>query len=118
MFNIFKKKPKEIPTFENLKNSEIRDSYLVRLARWDWLNRDSIQVIDNNSPGVTTMDPWPQLVYLGATEQKAISDFTYEMAGKYGRNQDIPENLDLTILETIESLQREIYERKYSYKLD
>lgn len=107
MFHIFKRKSKKLPPFNNLENSEIKDKYFIRQSVWDWLDRDTIQIIDKNAPRMVTMDPWPQIVYLGATGRKTISQFVYEMAGKYGRSQTIPENLDLTVLDTIDRLMNE-----------
>ncbi|MFZ6053047.1 hypothetical protein [Halocola ammonii] len=107
MFDIFKRKSKELPPFNELENSELKDKFFMRLLQWDWIDRDTIHVIDNNAPRMITMDPWPQLVYLGATGQQTITEFVYEMAGKYGKSQTIPENLDLTVLDTIDRLLNE-----------
>ncbi|MBD1397168.1 hypothetical protein H9Q13_08335 [Pontibacter sp. JH31] len=104
MFGLFKKKERELPPFNELKNSGIKDVYFVRLARWDWLNQDMIHVVDNNAPRMITMDPWPQLIYLEADGQKTVSEFVYDMASKYGKKQPIPEELDSTIIQMINSL--------------
>ncbi|TPE44096.1 hypothetical protein [Pontibacter mangrovi] len=104
MFDFFKKKERELPPFNELKNSEIKDMYFVRLARWDWLNQDMIHVVDNNAPRMITMDPWPQLIYLEADGQKTVSEFVYDMASKYGKEQPIPDELDSTIIQMIKSL--------------
>lgn len=104
MFGLFKKKERELPPFNELKNSEIKGLYFVRLARWDWLNQDMIHVVDNNAPRMITMDPWPQLIYLEADGQKTVSEFVYDMASKYGKKQPIPEQLDSTIIQMINSL--------------
>ncbi|MTI19413.1 hypothetical protein E1176_00105 [Fulvivirga sp. RKSG066] len=50
------------------------------------------------------MDPWPQLIYLEANGQSTIYEFVYQMAAKYGRGQEIPNELDITILDMINSL--------------
>lgn len=50
------------------------------------------------------MDPWPQLIYLEADGQKTVSEFVYDMASKYGKKQPIPEQLDSTIIQMINSL--------------
>lgn len=50
------------------------------------------------------MDPWPQLVYLEADGQKAIHEFVYQLAAKYGRNESIPHELDKTIINVMDIL--------------
>ncbi|RKQ49889.1 hypothetical protein BXY85_0891 [Roseivirga pacifica] len=104
MFNIFKKKPKEVPPFHELEKSEQKDQFFKRLSQWDWLDSDTIHVIDRNAPRMITMDPWPQLVFLSAKGQITISEFVYEMVGKYGRSQTVPEELDVIVLDTIDRL--------------
>lgn len=104
MFNIFKKKKRELPPFNEIKNSELKDKYFFRTAQWDWLDEEMIHVIDNHAPRMITMDPWPQVIFLEANGQKTIHDFVYEMASKYGRKETVPEELDATIIELINSL--------------
>ena len=104
MFGLFKKKERELPPFNELVNSDIKDMYFVRLARWDWLNQDMIHVVENNGPRMITMDPWPQLIYLEADGQKTVTEFVYDMASKYGKKQPIPKELDATIIKLIKSL--------------
>jgi hypothetical protein len=104
MFNLFKNKKREIPPFNDLKNSLIKDKYFYRLAIWDWLNNDMIHVIDPNAPRMITMDPWPQIIYLSADGKMTIYEFVYFMASQYSSRQPIPEELDKTILEMIDSL--------------
>ncbi len=104
MFNFFKKKTKEIPPFNELGLSEHKNKYFLRISQWDWINPETIYVVDSNNSRMITLDPWPQLVYLDATGEKTISEFVYEMAGKYGRGEAIPKDLDLTLLETIDLL--------------
>ncbi|WMJ72790.1 hypothetical protein RCC89_06385 [Cytophagaceae bacterium ABcell3] len=104
MFGLFKKKKKELPPFETLKNSDTKDKYFIRLARWDWLDQNMIHVVDNHAPRMITMDPWPQLVFLEANGQRTIHEFVYEMASQYSAKETVPEELDKTILEIIQSL--------------
>lgn len=104
MFGLFKKTKREIPPFDELKNSPIKDKYFIRLAPWDWLNRDMIHVFDLNSPRVITMDPWLQVVYLEADGQKTLHEFVHEIASKYGKHETIPLELDSTILEVTNKL--------------
>lgn len=104
MFNLFKKKERTLPPFKALEESKIKDQYCVRTTQWDWLDDNAIYVIDNNAPKMITMDLWPQLVYIEADGQKSISELIYGMASQYSREEPIPEGLDATIIEVIESL--------------
>lgn len=102
MFGLFKKKPKVYPPFETLQRVTIKDKYFVRLAQWDWLNDEMIHVFDNHVPRIITMDPWPQIIYLEADGKKTISEFVYQMADQYGKNEIIPAELDVMILDLIQ----------------
>lgn len=104
MFNLFRKEKKEIPDFDFLQNSELRDLYFSRLSPWDWMDDKMIHVFDINSPRVITMDPWPQLIYLGANGQITVSEFIHEMASSYHRNTPIPIELDVTIITILSDL--------------
>lgn len=104
MFGLFKKKERQLPPFNEIINSELKDKYFFRLARWDWLDANMIHVIDNHAPRMITMDPWTQLIYLEADGQKTVYEFVYDMASKYGKNQPIPEDLDSTIILLINDL--------------
>ena len=106
MFSFFKRK-RELPSFEFLENSKLKNQYFVRLCPWDWLTDDMIHVFDINSPRVITMDPWPQLVYLHAKGDKPITEFVFEMASQYGKGEPIPNELDKMILDVIESLKED-----------
>ena len=104
MLSLFRKREKEIPNFEVLQNSELRDKYFSRLSPWDWMDDKMIHVFDINTPRVITMDPWPQLIYLGANGQITVSEFIYEMASSYHRKTPIPEELDVTIITILTDL--------------
>ncbi|HAA12003.1 MAG TPA: hypothetical protein DCE41_10015 [Cytophagales bacterium] len=104
MAGLFRKKPRVYPTFGALHASPFKDHYFLRLAPWDWLDRETIYVWDIHSPRMITMDPWIQLIYLDADGEKTVSEFVYHMADKYGRRETIPEALDQTILDGIENL--------------
>ncbi len=101
MFGLFKKK--ELPPFNELSNSPLKDKFFIRTSRWDWLNESMIHVFDNNAPRMITMDPWPQLIFLAAKGESTVHEFVYEMASQYGR-KPVPEELDLNILELINDL--------------
>lgn len=107
MFNFFKKKPRVFPPFNKLKQSPIKYKYFIRISQWDWLNQNMIHVFDSKSARMITMDPWPQIIFLESDGQKTISEFVHSMASNYSRKEGIPEELDDTILSTIDSLMKE-----------
>lgn len=51
-----------------------------------------------------TMDPWPRLIFLEAEGQKTVHDFFYQMVSQYRRDEPVPDDLDVEVLEIIESL--------------
>ncbi|OJJ22339.1 hypothetical protein BKI52_06550 [marine bacterium AO1-C] len=104
MFGLFKKKEKELPEFNVLKNSAKKEMYFFRLAQWDWLDDKNIHVVDNNAPRMITMDPWPQMIYLDADGQKTVEEYILELAGKYGHKQTIPQELDKEVIDLIDDL--------------
>ncbi|MBB6464136.1 hypothetical protein [Flammeovirga kamogawensis] len=118
MFGLFKKKERTFPPFEDLKNSSIKNKFFTRVARWDWLDESKIHVIDNNAPRMITMDPWPQHIFLEAKGQITIHEFVYEMASQYGRKETIPNELDKTVLEIIDSLLKDKLITLIESKLD
>lgn len=104
MFGLFKSNGRKLPEFKKLKESEIKDQYFYRTASWDWLNEDSIRVLDPKSPRIITMDAWPQLVFLEANGQKTIEDLVLHMAKQYKK---IPNELDEVLLHQIDQLIKE-----------
>lgn len=104
MFGLFKSNGKKLPEFKKLNESEIKDKYFYRIASWNWLNEDSISVLDPKSPRMITMDAWPQLVFLEANGQKTIEEFILHMAKQYKK---IPNELDEVILHQINQLFKE-----------
>lgn len=104
MFGLFKKKERDLPEFKALKNSPYKNKYFYRLAQWDWLDHENIHVTDNNAPRMITMDPWPQMIFLDSDGQKTIEEYIFELTGKYGRKQPIPEDLDNEVINLIEKL--------------
>ncbi len=101
MFNFFKRKTK-IPEFKALNFFEKKDFYFIRTAEWDWMDKNTIVVFDHYSPRILTLDPWPQLIFIGATGQKTIWEYVFFMAGEYESN--IPDSLDDTIINEIRTL--------------
>jgi len=101
MLNFFKRK-KNYPVFERLKNFSKKDLYFIRIAEWDWLNKEMITVIDPYNPRVLTFDPWPQYIFIAANGQMTIQEYIYYMADKY--QGEIPALLDKTIIDEISAL--------------
>lgn len=104
MFGLFRKKERVLPPFNELKNSDIKEKCFFRLAQWDWLDKDMIHVKDNHRSRMITMDPWPRLIFLEAEGQKTVHDFFYQMVSQYRRDEPVPDDLDVEVLEIIESL--------------
>ena len=101
MFGLFRKK-KQYPAFDLLFASELKNKYFIRSAEWDLLTEDSIFVFDPNSPGMFTLDQWPQLVFLAAKGQMTVQEYVYYAADKY--DTEVPQMLDKTILDQIQTL--------------
>ncbi|MFX1705651.1 hypothetical protein PV783_16915 [Chitinophaga sp. CC14] len=102
ILNFFKPSRPIIPDFEALKKSPLKDLYFYRTAKWHWINNDMITIIDSHSPRMITLDPWPQMVLLGASGKLTISEYVDYVASKY--KKEIPADLDTTILSMIDLL--------------
>ena len=85
-------------------NHPLKDKYFYRLMqfRTTGIYDVMIMAIDSKSPRVITFDPWPQLIFLGATGLKTVHQFTIEMAKGY--KGEVPPLLEKTIIEEIEKL--------------
>lgn len=103
MFGLFKRKQKELPSFQYLESYPNKDKYFVRTLQWDWLDDKMIHLFDNKAPRMITMDEWPQQIYLDADGQKTINDYVLWMANQFKRGQ-IPEALDKNMIGVIENL--------------
>ena len=101
MFSIFSKKGR-YPDFPDLTKSEIKDKYFLRDAEWDLLNNDHIYVVDPFASSILTLDPWPEIIFLAAKGQMTIQEYIFYVANQY--SGEIPENLDKTILDQIQTL--------------
>lgn len=55
----FKKKKNELPSFDYMENSFMRDKYFCRTLQWDFLNAEMIHIFDHkgSTPRMITMDP-------------------------------------------------------------
>lgn len=50
------------------------------------------------------MDPWVQVVYLEADEQKTIREFVYQSPLMYSLKESIPDELDKAIIKVADNL--------------
>ena len=89
--------------FKTLKASEYKNLYFHRTEEWDWHTSEMIRVIDSKNPRVITMDPWPQKIYLEALGQLTVEDYVHTVAKEYPKG-NVPEELDVIILEMLEDL--------------
>lgn len=103
MFGLFKKKPKELPTFHFLQNYQNKKKYFIRTLQWDWLDDKMIHAYDNKSPRMITMGEWPQQIFLDADGQKTIEEYVIWMASQFSQGK-VPDNFDESMILTIEDL--------------
>ena len=101
MFNLFRKN-KKYPPFPALAEFDKKDLYFIRTAEWDFLSNQVIYVNDPCGPRVLTLDPWPQLVFIGANGVLTVSEYVHYMADKY--DSAIPDALDKTIIHELNTL--------------
>ncbi|MEM9078711.1 MAG: hypothetical protein AAGC43_16845 [Bacteroidota bacterium] len=106
MFGIFKKRSKELPSFDFLQNYEDNDKYFVRTLQWDWLDEKNIHLLDNKSSRVITLGEWPQQIYLDANGQKTVKEYVIWMANQFEPGK-VPQDLDESMILTIEDLIKE-----------
>ena len=90
MFNLFKQQ-KKYPDFDVLKDFDKKDLYFLRTAEWDWMDKNTVIVIDPFNPRVLTLGPWPQYIFIAANGQITITEYVYYMADIY--SGDIPKLL-------------------------
>ncbi|TYA74030.1 hypothetical protein [Seonamhaeicola marinus] len=98
MFGLFKRKPQELPKFEEIRTSEFGNKYFGRAKPWDWLNEEMIHVFDPSTAKWITMDPWFQQIYLAAEGKMTLLEFAINIAKMYSKRQGIPEGLDTMLL--------------------
>ena len=111
MFSFLKKK-KDIPEFDFIKSYTERDKYFVRIKKWNWLNPEQISLLEKDSGGkikMTTMDYWPQEMFLDADGQKTISEYLSVLIKQFSDSKmDIPSDLDKFMVETLVSLKTDL----------
>jgi hypothetical protein len=101
MFGLFKRN-KRLPNFDALLASGLSEKYFIRTASWRRLDRVNIMITDSKSPRVFTLDTWPQMVFVAADGQYTVREYVHHMALQYSGN--VPDNLDTTILQQLETL--------------
>ena len=104
MFSWFKKDT--YPEFTALRASPTKDQYFYRTAYFHWMD-DAQQQLCASPLGQTkmiTMDDWPQMVFLDATGQLTVEQYTLALARRFPRRQ-VNSDFDKNILYQIEQLQ-------------
>ena len=106
MLHWFKKD--RYPEFTILRASLLKGQYFYRTAYFHWTDKQQ-QHICAMPPGqskMTTMDDWPQVVFLDALGQLTIAQYTLKLARRFPR-REVNSDFDKNILYQIEQL-REI----------
>lgn len=103
MFNLFKSS-KKLPAFPTLSAFAHKSQYFRRTASWTSNGKDII-VADSHRPRIITMDPWPQIIFIAADGQMTIEQYVHYIAKQYSGK--VPEELDVTIINEIQSLLNE-----------
>src|SRR4051812_21411650 len=101
MFNLFKRH-KKYPPFETLKQYDKQYHYFLRIAEWDWLDKENIYVVAPSNPRMLTVNPWGQWVFMAANGQMTVTEYVLYMAEKY--TGEIPAILDKTIIDELHNL--------------
>lgn len=108
---LFNKK-QTIPEFEFIKSYLHKDKYFSRVKKWNWLNSEHISLIEKNDEGkikMTTLEYWPQEMFLDANGQLTIADYLNVLIKQFqDSNMEIPNDLDVFMTETLWSLKTEL----------
>jgi len=112
MWNPFKKKNNNTPTFKLIEQYIDKDKYPARVQKWDWLDESQIYIPQKNEDGklsMNTMDFWLQEIFLDSTGEKTIEEIFEKMKEQYiNSKMEIPKELDKVLIETIETLTKEL----------
>lgn len=71
----------------------MKQKYFVRIKKWDWLDEETITLIDDSSPKMITLEPMMQLVYLEADGQLTVQKFLDWLSQEYEADE-LPENFE------------------------
>ncbi|WP_405207111.1 hypothetical protein [Aquimarina sp. LLG6339-5] len=117
MFNFLKKK-KDLPEFDFIKSYSEKGKYFARVKNWNWLNSEQISLMEKDSDGkikMTTMDYWPQEMFLDADGQKTISEYLRVLIKQFKDSKmEIPPDLDKFMVETLLSLKNDLNAIEFS----
>ena len=117
MFNFLKKK-KDLPEFDFIKTYPEKEKYFVRVKKWNWLNSEQISLLEKDSDGkikISTMDYWPQEMFLDADGQKTISEYLNVLIKQFRDSKmEIPSDLDKFMVETLLSLKMDLNAIEFS----
>ncbi len=111
MLNFFKKKKIQIPEFLKIDGYQNKDKYFIRTAKWDWLNKEQINVIQkiDGKIKMMTMDYWYQEIFLDADGQKTIKENLDNMVKQFiDSKMEIPSELDEMLIEILDELENEL----------
>ncbi|PXY46406.1 hypothetical protein [Flavobacterium hydrophilum] len=111
MFNFFKNK-KDLPEFDFINSYSNKEKYFVRVKKWNWLNPEQISLLEKDSDGkikMTTLEYWPQEMFLDADGQKTISEYFGILIKQFRDSKmEIPSDLDKFMVETLLSLKTDL----------
>lgn len=117
MFSFLKKK-KDLPEFDFIKTYPEKGKYFVRVKKWNWLNSEQISLLEKDSDGkikITTMDYWPQEMFLDADGKKTISEYLNVLIKQFRDSKmEIPSDLDKFMVETLLSLKTDLNAIEFS----
>lgn len=71
----------------------MKEKYFVRIKKWEWLDEETITIIDDSSPKMITLEPMMQLVYLEADGQLTVQEFLDWLSEEY-ESDELPENFE------------------------
>lgn len=108
---LFSKKH-QVPHFEFIVSYPHKDKYFSRTKKWSWINSKQISLIEKDDKGkikATTMEYWPQEMFLDANGQITISDYLKVLIKQFqDNNMEIPNDLDVFMTETLWNLKTEL----------
>ena len=117
MFSFLKKK-KDLPEFDFIKTFSEKEKYFVRVKKWNWLNSEQISLLEKDSDGkikMTTMDYWPQEMFLDADGQKTILEYLNVLIKQFRDSKmKIPSDLDKFMVKTLLSLKTDLNAIEFS----
>ncbi len=100
------------PDFKVIETYQHKEKYFIKTAKWDWLNEEQIFLVqkdDKQKNKMTTMDFWPQEMFLDADGKTKIKDYLKKLIQQYkDSDMDVPPDLDEFMIENLESLESDL----------